>query len=170
MFFRKITVMLIVGLLGGVSSAKASIVYDLTLTRTSGTQTPNPDTLVLTFTNALAFTSLTGTLDSFAINVPPNNHYTFNFTSGHLTSITGNDNPTNPLLSFFFSNNVETYTFACPPNGDCTGNNQDGFFSGGTVTISAVPEPATWAMMILGFAGIGFLAYRRKTRSTFRFA
>ena len=29
-------------------------------------------------------------------------------------------------------------------------------------TISAVPEPSTWAMIILGFAGIGFLAYRRK--------
>jgi hypothetical protein len=27
---------------------------------------------------------------------------------------------------------------------------------------SAVPEPSTWAMMLLGFAGIGFMAYRRK--------
>jgi hypothetical protein len=27
---------------------------------------------------------------------------------------------------------------------------------------NAVPEPSTWAMMILGFAGIGFMAYRRK--------
>ena len=27
---------------------------------------------------------------------------------------------------------------------------------------SPVPEPSTWAMMILGFAGIGFLAYRRR--------
>jgi len=26
----------------------------------------------------------------------------------------------------------------------------------------AVPEPSTWAMMILGFVGIGFMAYRRK--------
>jgi hypothetical protein len=26
---------------------------------------------------------------------------------------------------------------------------------------AAVPEPSTWAMMILGFAGIGFMAYRR---------
>jgi hypothetical protein len=25
-----------------------------------------------------------------------------------------------------------------------------------------VPEPSTWAMMILGFGGIGFMAYRRK--------
>ena len=27
---------------------------------------------------------------------------------------------------------------------------------------SAVPEPSTWAMMILGFFGLGFMAYRRK--------
>jgi PEP-CTERM motif len=24
-----------------------------------------------------------------------------------------------------------------------------------------VPEPSTWAMMILGFAGLGFMAYRK---------
>jgi hypothetical protein len=30
-----------------------------------------------------------------------------------------------------------------------------------TFHISAVPEPSTWAMMILGFAGISFLAHRR---------
>jgi hypothetical protein len=28
--------------------------------------------------------------------------------------------------------------------------------------VEAVPEPSTWAMMLLGFAGIGFMAYRRK--------
>jgi hypothetical protein len=27
---------------------------------------------------------------------------------------------------------------------------------------AAVPEPSTWAMMILGFFGVGFMAYRRK--------
>jgi hypothetical protein len=30
-----------------------------------------------------------------------------------------------------------------------------------TVT-AAVPEPSTWAMLILGFMGVGFVAYRRK--------
>ncbi len=30
------------------------------------------------------------------------------------------------------------------------------------VVLTAVPEPSTWAMMVLGFAGVGFMAYRRK--------
>jgi hypothetical protein len=35
---------------------------------------------------------------------------------------------------------------------------------GGITTITAaVPEPTTWAMMILGFAGVGFMAYRRRS-------
>jgi hypothetical protein len=28
----------------------------------------------------------------------------------------------------------------------------------------AVPEPSTWAMLLLGFAGIGFMAYHRKSK------
>lgn len=42
--------------------------------------------------------------------------------------------------------------------------NPDGFFVSVTnATIAgAVPEPSTWAMMILGFCGVGFMAYRRK--------
>jgi hypothetical protein len=31
-----------------------------------------------------------------------------------------------------------------------------------TIVAPPVPEPSTWAMMILGFAGVGFIAYRRK--------
>jgi fibro-slime domain-containing protein len=30
-------------------------------------------------------------------------------------------------------------------------------------TISAVPEPSTWAMMILGFLGLGYFGYRRRS-------
>jgi hypothetical protein len=39
--------------------------------------------------------------------------------------------------------------------------------------VAAVPEPSTWAMMVLGFGGLGFLAYRRKDGKSglnFRFA
>jgi len=28
-------------------------------------------------------------------------------------------------------------------------------------TWQVVPEPSTWAMMLLGFAGLGFTGYRR---------
>jgi hypothetical protein len=35
---------------------------------------------------------------------------------------------------------------------------------------SAVPEPATWAMMLLGFFGVGLLAYRRTSQGSLRLA
>lgn len=38
-----------------------------------------------------------------------------------------------------------------------------GSYGGNLTFLPAVPEPATWAMMLLGFAGIG-LTVRRKTR------
>jgi hypothetical protein len=30
---------------------------------------------------------------------------------------------------------------------------------------SVIPEPSTWAMMLLGFAGLGFIGYRRAVRT-----
>jgi hypothetical protein len=36
--------------------------------------------------------------------------------------------------------------------------------------VGSVPEPSTWAMMILGFFGVGFMAYRRKSQTSLRFA
>jgi hypothetical protein len=45
---------------------------------------------------------------------------------------------------------------------------------GGPETISAVhltgavPEPSTWAMLILGFFGVGFMAYRRRNSVSLR--
>jgi PEP-CTERM motif len=75
-----------------------------------------------------------------------------------------------------------SFHFTTPTPGSLVG------FSGGTIdsgavytmsgfgynnfsgTVSAVPEPSTWAMMILGFAGVGFMAYRRKLKPAFRLA
>jgi hypothetical protein len=38
--------------------------------------------------------------------------------------------------------------------------------NGSIVTITAaVPEPSTWAMMILGFASVAFMAYRRRNKT-----
>ena len=34
------------------------------------------------------------------------------------------------------------------------------------VAVATVPEPSTWAMMILGFIGVGYMAYRRSRKNT----
>ena len=43
---------------------------------------------------------------------------------------------------------------------DITG--QGPFNAAFSLTGTMVPEPSTWAMMLIGFAGLGFMAYRRK--------
>jgi hypothetical protein len=39
---------------------------------------------------------------------------------------------------------------------------QSNLYSVTVTDVGAVPEPSTWAMMILGFAGVGFMTYRRR--------
>jgi hypothetical protein len=47
-------------------------------------------------------------------------------------------------------------------NGGPSGGPTQVQFQGDVTYTPAVPEPSTWAMMILGFCGVGFMAYRRK--------
>jgi PEP-CTERM motif len=37
-----------------------------------------------------------------------------------------------------------------------------GYGTVSTLTISSVPEPSTWTMLALGFAGLGFAGYRAR--------
>ena len=50
------------------------------------------------------------------------------------------------------------------------GNGDEDLSTPFNVTVAAVPEPSTWAMLLLGFFGIGVLAYRRKSKPAFGLA
>jgi hypothetical protein len=64
---------------------------------------------------------------------------------------TGVEASANPTLSFI--QDANSNVLASSFSGDFT-----------IASVSAVPEPSTWAMMLLGFAGVGFMAYRRKAK------
>jgi hypothetical protein len=73
-----------------------------------------------------------------------------------------------PFLGFFLNFNPDIsgiYTFDLKLFS--AQNEQLGDVS---IQVNAVPEPSTWAMLILGFAGIGFMVYRRKAQNSPRLA
>jgi hypothetical protein len=61
------------------------------------------------------------------------------------------------------TSNSTTFTFL---SGDPANDFSSGFDNVVIRTVDAVPEPSTWAMMILGFCGVGFMAYRRRSSAT----
>jgi PEP-CTERM motif len=74
------------------------------------------------------------------------------YTSG--TSLSGTDTFDSTSLALLgLTDGTYTYTWG-------TGNHADSL----TINIGAVPEPSTWAMMILGFAAVSFVAYHRKSK------
>jgi hypothetical protein len=61
---------------------------------------------------------------------------------------------------------IGLFTFAGVPAGSGDTN-----VAVDAVSLAATaPEPSTWAMMILGFAGIGFMAYRRNSKPSLMMA
>jgi len=69
----------------------------------------------------------------------------------------------NTLLGGIGGPSWECVGFSCPGGDDPTRYVLDSEI---TVvgTAPAVPEPSSWAMMIIGFLGLGWLSYRRATR------
>ena len=127
-----------------------------------GTSTANP---FGTFTNGLGLTtgqgqgnSVHGPLDFWVDGVT---------TANFLLLSTG---PKNGSGDAYFAADIVCTVAPCNgTTGTVAGNNNtiqrhDPFPTG------SVPEPSTWAMMILGFFGVGFMAYRRKSQMSLRIA
>jgi hypothetical protein len=58
------------------------------------------------------------------------------------------------------TNGIGGFSFS----GAATGNTSIDNLEASTEATSAVPESSTWAMIILGFGGVGFMAYRRSRK------
>jgi hypothetical protein len=110
----------------------------------------------------------------FATASGANNPFTFTLTD-MLGAVLTNSNSSATVPVGQWKN--YSYNFITPTDGPYLLNFN--FVSGETpakdvlldgVAIAAVPEPSTWAMMILGFCGLGFMAYRRKQRLSLRAA
>lgn len=97
---------------------------------------------------------------------------TFGGTAGTVQTLTFTLDPTD--TNFLLS--AAAFTNSTNPPGDTPalfaadilGNGKTG--NVGATVVAAVPEPSTWAMLIIGFVGLGFMAYRRNYHNNFRFA
>jgi PEP-CTERM motif len=85
-------------------------------------------------------------------------------TSGYMSLLTGSDESTHNLTGA--AGSYKYYYFA-----------DQNAYSGDNVllhnvsgVVASVPEPTTWAMMILGFAGVGFMGYRRSRKTAISLA
>jgi uncharacterized membrane protein len=86
------------------------------------------------------------------------------------TDIDGNNiatiwNGIDPTILGTLPGGYSSEAFDINERGDIVGYS---FINGGTfdavVGTPTVPEPSTWAMLLIGFAGIGAMAYRRRKR------
>jgi PEP-CTERM motif len=118
----------------------------------------NPSSLTISFAPTTAFA-----LDFTTLFNPTS--VAFTLSTGFTTSAVGPDYGANPeFIGFVSSTQFDSITLSvgtCDPNGVCPSwvvadvINAD-------AAVAAVPEPSTWAMMILGFGGIGAMTYRRR--------
>ncbi|WP_198030111.1 PEP-CTERM sorting domain-containing protein [Bradyrhizobium sp. Tv2a-2] len=150
--------------------AKANVVYDLSFQGGgSGVLTLNFATVAaaenINYTSITPyFVSLTVTgLDGMDFNILPsnlqNNGAIQTGPSGQFWTLTINEAvPTSGDYLSIYTQSGEIYT---TPYGHGIFNTTITSIDGPTLA-SAVPEPSTWAMMILGFVGLGFMAYGRK--------
>jgi hypothetical protein len=165
----KAVAMAIVGLfaVAGMESAHAKVsTFDWTLTGPSpslgGVPFPGSGTITATEATGGAWDldTITGEVGGSAITGK--------------TTFFGSDNLVFPAGTTFVDTSCIAFTTAAgqsvnifsffpigtPPSGNAYGQFATNGFGVGTFTLTAVPEPSTWAMMVLGFAVLAFAGYR----------
>ena len=144
-----------------VSSASATVVYDWSFSNSTDNGSGTFDTAAAWTPGGVPITGFTGSIDGNNISSLSSYASADNMlysTSPHISQ--GGVSLVTSLDTYNLENyiGVELIKYSVDSNGYVT--------SGAPVTFTiaeAVPEPSTWAMMLLGFAGLGFMAYRRKS-------
>jgi PEP-CTERM motif len=175
MYFPKAAALMAVALLpivATIAPASAAVIetFDFTLTgvaaqgQPAGVSGSGQITGTLQSDGSVMVTGITGTVDSLSITG-------LSHPLGEDQKIfpTGTEVVDGSGLGFTLSNGVTVGifedSFSLPANEfkdviSAVAPNDNGF--GEFTVTAAVPEPSTWAMMILGFCGLVFMAYRRK--------
>jgi hypothetical protein len=140
-------------IIGGIGvwngSGVSSVLYTSSLVASALTNTFSPDVAVVAGQEYVAFLSVNGVAGPTAGTTMPG--------GTHVAGLNG----------FTFNNSECCGGSGTYANQSWSGTGVFSLDAEFSATFSpAVPEPSTWAMMILGFAGIGFLAYRRRKDST----
>ena len=156
----------------GVATQSGGAVYDTT--HPGFAAMPQPGTIgnflaagpsnngnaTLSFINPLSYLSfLWGSPDSYNALTITTNIGSYNYTAGSagVNPINGDQNYAQYVQ--FAASAGEYITGATFASGSSNA------FEVANFTVTAVPEPTTWAMMLLGFLGLGFLGYRKTSKS-----
>jgi PEP-CTERM motif len=154
------------------SAAGAVVTVDSTTTTVSGPTTVADVTTIgftdaslssPTFMETVVFTNTLAGLYSITLTTSSPD---VDFTSAFLAGLGGpydlveiDDDGTNEFWRLANPVTLGASTYTLTINGDNSGAGS----LGGSITIrQAVPEPATWAMMLLGFGAVGFAMRRRR--------
>jgi PEP-CTERM motif len=129
----------------------------------SGTFTTSDTATQVGGQTAFSILSITGSVNGFNILAPTNGAgYGNYFTTGPsfldgtgVTFFTSGSNNQN-LVTFFNQSSNGLYRV----NTQSPGSSE--YVNASSAMVAGVPEPSTWAMMILGFLALGFMAYRKK--------
>lgn len=127
----------------------------------SGTFTTSDTATTVAGQTAFQILSITGAVNGLAINAPTGSYGNYFTTGPSFLDGTG--------TVFFLVGGGRVDFFNQSSNGLYRVNTfspgSSNFVNASSSAVAAVPEPATWAMMLLGFGGIGFAMRRGRKQN-----
>ena len=108
------------------------------------------------------FSTPISSITGIAAESDPFGEYTATLTAYDGSMVLGTSSYSAPGLPTSLPGTLPSFSFSAPAITSITIGVSD---DSGGFALGAVPEPSTWAMMALGFAGLGFAGYRSSSRT-----